>query len=122
MLAGFLEAARACRRCAVSGRRIFRAPGTSHAGPRAPMRARPVATLLIAAFLILSSVRPLHAAWPHDLVTHLHVAPSAFAQSQPRIAADGSGGFFITWQELSGGTGVDVYAQHLTVSGAIAPG
>ena len=86
------------------------------------MRARPILLLPIAALLVLSSVRPLHAAWPHDVGTHLHIAPSSFAQSQPRVAPDGAGGFFITWQEQSGGTGIDVYAQHVTATGAIAAG
>jgi hypothetical protein len=58
----------------------------------------------------------------HDPVLNLHVAPAAYNQYTPKIASDGSGGFFLAWAQQSASTGWDVYAQHVTATGATAAG
>jgi hypothetical protein len=78
--------------------------------------------LLIATLCILAGVRPSHAAWPHDTSVNLHVATTPYAQDQVKMASDGAGGFFLTWQQQSASTGLDVYAQHVTAAGGFAPG
>jgi len=78
---------------------------------------------LSAAFSALVSIAaPGRADWPHDPIVGVQVAPSAFAQAACRTAADGSGGCFFVWQQQSGGTGLDVYAQHMTSKGTVAAG
>ncbi len=42
-------------------------------------------------------------------------------QSSPRLAADGSGGIYVVWQDRRGGT-LDLFAQHLGADGALVPG
>lgn len=46
----------------------------------------------------------------------------AGAQLNAAFLSDGSGGLFATWQDTRGGATADIYAQHLLVNGAIAPG
>jgi hypothetical protein len=40
-------------------------------------------------------------------------------QSQPTIAADGSGGAIIAWQDFRNGSHLDIYAQRIDASGAV---
>ncbi|HEY6866542.1 MAG TPA: hypothetical protein VI792_04750, partial [Candidatus Eisenbacteria bacterium] len=49
---------------------------------------------------------------------------SSAGQYGPAIVPDGAGGAILAWGDKRGGaaTGVDVYAQHITASGATAPG
>jgi hypothetical protein len=75
-----------------------------------------------AALILFSFASASRADWPHDPVTGLQVAPGAFAQTAVRAASDGAGGTFFVWQQASGGTGFDVYAQHVTSRGLLASG
>ena len=43
-------------------------------------------------------------------------------QINPMIIADGSGGAFIAWQDYRKGSEYDIYVQHLTANGTLAPG
>lgn len=46
------------------------------------------------------------------------VCVAANNQINPSVAADGSGGVFITWQDYRKGNEYDIYVQHLNASGA----
>jgi hypothetical protein len=57
--------------------------------------------------------------WPANGVA-LCTAPSL--QSLPQLVADGSGGAIVTWHDFrSNTTGPDIFAQHVTSSGAVDP-
>ena len=58
--------------------------------------------------------------WPVDGVV---ACPAAFV-ARPRLLADGDGGAFVAWTQYKGGPTDwgDVYLQHVTGLGAIAPG
>ena len=43
-------------------------------------------------------------------------------QINPSVAADGSGGVYVAWQDYRQGNEYDIYLQHLTASGAIFSG
>ena len=49
------------------------------------------------------------------------VCVAANNQINPMIVADGAGGAFIAWQDYRKGTEYDIYAQHLTATGAVYP-
>ena len=60
----------------------------------------------------------LAAGWPADGRV---VCSSTAEQTTPRVAADGSGGVLVVWQDRRAGS-LDVYVQHLLSSGEIASG
>jgi hypothetical protein len=43
-------------------------------------------------------------------------------QNAPRIVTDGSNGALVAWYDYRGGSETDIYAQHVTAAGALAPG
>lgn len=55
--------------------------------------------------------------WNSDLF----VVNAPGSQINPRVVADGAGGAFVVWEDLrnAGGTGVDLYAQHISADGAL---
>jgi hypothetical protein len=57
--------------------------------------------------------------WP---VNGAPVSRAPRFQSNPVIATDGAGGAFVAWEDQRDLTGGDVYAQHLTAQGGVAPG
>ena len=59
------------------------------------------------------------AAWPAD---GRPLCAATFNQISPIIVADGAGGAIVTWQDSRNGVDDDIYAQHVTAGGAIAPG
>jgi len=62
----------------------------------------------------------LSPAWP---VTGYVVAPDVSDQRMPCIAADGSGGAFVAWQEGPGNSTYNtIIVQHVGGSGSVAPG
>lgn len=75
----------------------------------------------ILAVLLVASPTRSHAAWPHD-PTIGNVPLSNFVSNQvyPRMCPDGAGGSFIAWHELR--SNYDIYAQHITASGALTWG
>jgi hypothetical protein len=57
--------------------------------------------------------------WPADGVA---VSTAPELQAFPNIATDGSGGAIITWYDFRpSDTSIDIYAQHVTASGAVDP-
>src|SRR5438552_1452305 len=58
------------------------------------------------------------AGWP---ATGLGIAIVAGVQSAPVVAGDGAGGAFVAWQDRRAGND-DIYLQHVTGAGALAPG
>lgn len=75
-----------------------------------------LAASLAALALALSSDAAL-AGWPNDPGANFRFAPSAAHQSYLIVTEDGEGGAFIAWTESS-----DIYAQHVTAQGLVAPG
>ncbi len=59
------------------------------------------------------------AGWPAD---GLPVCQAAYAQYNLDMAADGSGGVFMAWQDFRNKRAGDIYAQHITSTGAPASG
>jgi hypothetical protein len=60
--------------------------------------------------------------WPvNGLAFASGVGAQQFRSITPMVS-DGHGGFFATWQDTRNGPAPDVYAQHLFVNGAVAPG
>jgi hypothetical protein len=76
-----------------------------------------VAVLLAVVAAVSAMAVPSHAAW---LAQGTQVAPTDSIESDPVIAADGSGGAFIAWQDARAGS--SLFAQHLTADGLPAPG
>jgi hypothetical protein len=54
--------------------------------------------------------------WTTDGVA---ICTASGSQSQPTIAADGSGGAIIAWQDFRNGSHLDIYAQRINASGAV---
>ena len=78
--------------------------------------------IAVALVLLLVPAAPAWAAWPHDPLVNLPVAPPATgAQINPSIVADGAGGALIAWMDSRSGNG-DIYVQHVTAAGTVAPG
>ncbi|HEY6866500.1 MAG TPA: T9SS type A sorting domain-containing protein [Candidatus Eisenbacteria bacterium] len=70
--------------------------------------------------LLLSSAPSICSAdWPTE---GLPVCSAPHDQLNPAIAPDGLGGCFIAWQDHRDGLQFDIYLQHVTTSGALAPG
>jgi hypothetical protein len=67
----------------------------------------------VARFAAGGSVMP---GWP------ARVSPNTSSQSAPGVVPDGSGGAFVTWQDLRDGVATHPYAQHLDANGSPAPG
>jgi hypothetical protein len=60
--------------------------------------------------------------WPvNGLAFASGTGAQKFAAITPMVS-DGHGGFFATWQDTRNGPDPDIYAQHLLVSGSVAPG
>ncbi len=57
-------------------------------------------------------------AWPVD---GRALCTAANTQQYPTIVSDGAGGAIVTWQDLRSGTTLDIYAQHVMVTGAVDP-
>lgn len=72
---------------------------------------------------ILVATPSLAWAWPPD---GLRVTGAPRDQVAPSFASDGQGGAFVTWLDYRADgplrNGLDVYIQHITAPGAIAPG
>ena len=68
--------------------------------------------------VLLGSVRPTAADWPPDGVSLCGVC---YAPGGVLVAPDGAGGAFVVWPDAYSGN-YDVYAQHVTAAGEIAPG
>jgi hypothetical protein len=63
-----------------------------------------------------------HAAWPHDPSVGVQIAPTSFSQIFPyAVVPDGASGAIIAWVDHRNGTD-DIYAQHVTATGAVAAG
>src|SRR5262245_15827689 len=77
--------------------------------------------LRFAALFLLLRPGVAHATWPHDPFVNLQVAPAAGLQSFPDAVPDGAGGAIIVWDDARAGVS-DIYAQHVTAQGTIAPG
>jgi FlgD Ig-like domain len=82
--------------------------------------------ILVLPFLLTVSAAPAHAAWPHDPAINLRVsanAPLASISGSPSGCPDGAGGCFVVWENyvLPSGT-PQVYLQHITLAGTLAPG
>lgn len=69
--------------------------------------------LLLAAISVTS---PASASWTHDPSANEPIAVVTGDQWFPRVAADGEGGVFITWQDSRSGE-FDIYVQHVDGSG-----
>jgi hypothetical protein len=77
-----------------------------------------VASFFIVVMLAGVSAAPIpvaHAFWSYDGL----LVASGGLNSQPNIIADGVGGSIISWH---GGANTDIFAQHLTSQGQVAPG
>ncbi len=57
--------------------------------------------------------------WPPNGVP---VCSATSFQLNPKVAPDGAGGAFVVWEDTRSGSTEDVYAQHVTASGAVALG
>jgi hypothetical protein len=77
------------------------------------------ALLLVAA--VVANAAPARAGWQPDGVP---VCLHPLTQYSPVIASDGSGGAYIVWSDSRdyGTTNLDLYLQHLTAGGDLAPG
>src|SRR5262249_62306982 len=71
--------------------------------------------------IVMGTPRPGWSAWPHDPYANLQVAPIATEERFPSVATDGAGGAFIAWQDGRVAGNKDIYVQHVTSAGAIAP-
>ncbi len=84
------------------------------------MSARALVVLLWVAILSPAAAR---ASW---IPGGFPVCTDPGGQDVPRAASDGAGGAFIAWRDYRSGTGgfddLDVYVQHVTLSGEVAPG
>jgi FlgD Ig-like domain len=74
-------------------------------------------TLVLAA----ATSNSARAAWPHDPIQNLALAPPGVDQELGDMLTDGAGGAYATWTDKRGGT-EDIYIQRVTVAGVIAPG
>jgi hypothetical protein len=63
------------------------------------------------------STGALDAAWPDTAQVICHHAGD---QMYPRMVTDGAGGAIVTWQDVRNGES-DIYAQHVTSTGAVDP-
>jgi hypothetical protein len=84
-------------------------------------RSRLLAVLFAIAMALHALPRPAAAAWPHDARVNVSLAGPGTDQEMGAVLADGSGGAFFAWTDKRGGA-EDVYLQHVTVAGVIAPG
>src|SRR4030095_9490876 len=106
------------------------APRPSRGLPRAPLASRgprplppgapaPPPLLSILAVLVLS--RPALAAWSHDAITHVPVAPGISAEQTPSAAIpDGAGGVYVAWTDRRNGSD-DIFLQRITATGNVSP-
>src|SRR5262249_25166764 len=93
-------------------------PATPEAHMPRAARCSCIALILLVA---TASARPALAVWPHDPNFNLRVAPTSAYQTPGGIVADGAGGVIIAWED-SRGADKDIYAQHITATGVVAPG
>jgi len=71
--------------------------------------------------LVLAVSRPADAAWPHDPLVNVRIAPSSASQGLCTAVPDGAGGAIIAWADSRNGNG-DIFAQHITAAGTVAGG
>jgi hypothetical protein len=83
------------------------------------MRTHLVVALVLAGPALLAPTA--RAAWPHDPFANVRVAPTSGTQYPGAVVPDGAGGAIIVWNDQRSGA-LDIYAQHFTALGAIAPG
>ena len=84
---------------------------------RAVLRA--LVLLMLPAALAIAS--PALAVWPHDPTVNMRIAPTANSQIPDAIVPDGAGGAIIAWEETRA-SDKDIFAQHITAAGTVAPG
>src|SRR5262245_23231051 len=87
--------------------------------PMTSIRARLAFPIVCLASFVWSG--PAWPAWPHDPLTSVRLATAAGDQLDPVAVPDGSGGVYVAL-DLNGGLNHDIYLQHVTSSGGIAPG
>ena len=87
------------------------------------MRARSSRLVHTALALVLGLVCPprADAAWPHDPLVNLRVAPSSAAEFGSTMVPDGAGGAIVAWTDSRNGN-LDIFAQHLAADGTVAGG
>jgi len=75
------------------------------------------------ALLLLAQGAPARATWTHDPSSNLPVCVVPRDQFNEASAPDGAGGVFIVWEDYRNQiiTGVDLFLQHVTKSGAVDP-
>ena len=85
----------------------------------------PSGTTLSAARFRLTQplVTPANAshAWPHDYATYAAASSVAGTKRNLVSVTDGAGGVFEAWEDVRSGRS-DIYAQHITATGALASG
>ncbi len=77
--------------------------------------------MLALAAALASAPSAALAAWPNNPGVNQPVCTAANLQTAARIVPDGAGGAIIAWQDERGGSSYDIYAQHVTASGAVDP-
>src|SRR5204862_6489363 len=83
---------------------------------RAPFRPR---HLLLACLLL--SIPSYAAAWPHDTIGYIPIAPSTGDQVLAQMVSDGAGGSYFVFTDRRSGN-EDLYLQRVTATGLIAGG
>jgi len=68
--------------------------------------------------LLVQSVPPAHAAWPHDPYVNLPLCTATSEQKPPVIASDAAGRATVVWLDFRVGEG-EIYAQRVDASGAV---
>jgi hypothetical protein len=68
--------------------------------------------------LLLIIVVPFFIGWSSNPVVNTPVCTSDHEQKRPQLAADGSGGAVIVWEDSRSGTDYDIYGQLMDSSGA----
>lgn len=71
--------------------------------------------------MLLLVAAPAHAAWPTSPYTNLPICTAAGQQLLPYVIPDGTGGFYIGWDDLRSGE-LRPYLQRVLADGSIAPG
>src|SRR5258707_5419304 len=83
------------------------------------MLSRPHRGLFMLCVVLGLAPRLARAQWVDNGVP---VCTAPGGQDIPLVAPDGAGGVFVAWRDLRNGNQADVYVQHLTATGYIAPG
>jgi hypothetical protein len=67
----------------------------------------------------LTSAGDVASGWP---TTGLPVCGAGGDQTSAVVISDGLGGAYVAWQDFRGGSGWDIYAQHVTLAGQVTVG